>query len=61
MAKICEYDDVKCPFCGSENVKHYCYGQLEYQYCQTKGLTYVKVHVVRCPDCLGEFTIPCGD
>jgi len=56
MAKICEYENIHCPYCGSEKVEHREYGFLEY-----RNSPKVKVHIIGCPDCLGEFAITCAD
>ena len=69
MARICEYEHVKCPYCGSEEVEDCCYGTLQYVEKSAEStlkrtnpfLTTMQVHVVRCPKCLGQFTIPCED
>jgi len=60
MAKICEYDEVKCPFCGSGEVEHYTYGRVHYSSMSATSIT-VNVHVVRCKACSLEFAIPCED
>jgi len=47
--KICEYEDVRCPYCGErENLKE-------------EGKTELNQHAVRCLSCLGLFFIPCED
>ena len=60
MAKICEWDSVKCPFCGTDEVEHNRYGILKDSGKDTHNTEY-KVHIVTCPGCLGEFSIPCLD
>jgi len=61
MAKICEYDEVKCPFCGSEEVEHLTYGRLHFNYTSVDTSTQMGVHLIRCQKCLGQFAIPCED
>lgn len=59
MAKICKYELVKCPFCGSKEVVDCYRGVLR---CNL-GTSVVKkiVHVVRCEECFSEFAIPYKD
>jgi len=44
--KICEYDDVKCPFCQQDNLKVY-------------DKTILNQHIIYCDDCTNIFFITC--
>jgi len=57
--KICEYENVKCPYCQEgEKLSEMTKDSFE-------GKTpYVGVgpwHFIRCDSCSGEFAIPCQD
>lgn len=47
MFSICEYESVRCPYCG-ERVK-----------LKAEGMTTLNQHRIRCLTCLGGFCIPC--
>lgn len=50
MAKICEYENVYCPYCKSAKVKDEgCQAEIRKQ----------NSHVVVCEKCGGTFAIPC--
>lgn len=61
MAKICEYENVKCPFCQSEDVEHVTYGRLHFCRPPRDITTQMEVHLIRCKECSLEFAIPCED
>jgi len=61
MAKICEYEEVKCPFCQSEEVEHIIYGRLHFGCLPLGTATQMEVHLIRCRKCSLEFAIPCED
>ena len=57
--KICEYENVKCPYCQegeklSEMTKDSFEGKTPYVGVGPR-------HFIRCDSCSGEFAIPCQD
>jgi len=50
MVKICEYEDVRCPFCGNKEVQDV-----------KVTVKFPAVHQIFCPKCCGTFWIPCED
>ncbi len=54
--KICEYENVKCPYCGEE--EHL----LETQKCSISSISGpVPGHLITCKSCGGDFAITCQD
>lgn len=64
--QICEYDNVKCPYCGEEN------NMIEISRChivlppsgadKSAGIsTSLSAHFISCRACGGVFSIPCED
>jgi len=65
--KVCEWDDVSCPYC-KENEEEYkdevgnTYGLKELAKAAVRSSKmYMPVHHLICHSCMGEFFIPCGD
>jgi len=65
--KVCEWDNVSCPYC-KENKEEYkdklnnTYGLKELTKVNIRSSTiYMLAHHVTCFSCGGDFFIPCGD
>lgn len=60
--KICEYENVKCPYCG-ENDKLVDEGKVAlYAGCHAPpSVSQGPYHHIRCESCSGVFAIPCED
>lgn len=62
--KICEYENVRCPYCGSDHLAEMGLGTAKYGVEMTNDgpkVAEVKVHAVRCVPCGGMFLVPCED
>ena len=60
--KICEWENVCCPFCSSNNVedKGTCYFSFNAVLKEMKR-SFKPIHKVFCLNCLGAFYIRCED
>lgn len=60
--KICEYDNIRCPYCREqEELEDVGYVSLDRQPLHIPTASLGPWHYIRCKSCSGEFTIPCAD